>query len=442
MIMSKGIFNIILISALAATCLSFHAGAQTYVSYTPYSIFGLGDMMPQGTAYNKSMGSVGVASRSHRFINIMNPAAVTARDTLAFMADFSLYADNKVFRQNDIQSVSNTFNINDLVMSFPIYKSSAMMLGITPYSSTGFAFQYPFEDPGIIGNTGNIVFSSTGRGTLYDAFAAAGVTFWNRISLGAQLIYTFGDMEKVYSTTFSDTRYNSVINGSVVQLHGFTGKFGFQYEQPIGQKSKIILGATYRMGTKFKGYLGEYVFASADTLSYVADTLSNHPGKVRSADEFSVGIAFTTGDNFQVEFDYSRSDWTATGLDKISIFNTNTVTTSSLSTFSTAVSQSFRFGVEWVPNRNDIRYYLKRVAYRFGAYYKTDYFKVDGHDINAMGITLGATLPIYQWYNGLTLGVEFGQRGNMQDNLVRERFVNFSIGVNIFDIWFRKTQYN
>jgi len=441
MIMSKGIFNKILISALAATCFFFDTGAQAYLSHTPYSIFGLGDMMQPGTAYNKSMGSVGVASRNHRFINVLNPAAVTARDTLAFMADFSLFADNKVFNQGNMKSVSNTFSVNDLVISFPIYRSSAMMLGITPYSSSGFAFQYPYTDPQVIGHTGDIYFSAIGRGSLYEAFAAAGVTFWNRISLGAQLNYTFGEITKTYSTSFSDYSYNSVVSGSYVQLHGFSGKFGFQYEQPLGTKSKIIVGGTYRMGDKFNGYIGEYVMASSDTLSFKIDTLSANSGKVKSPDAISVGISFSRGDNFMVEFDYSRSDWTTTGLDKINAMITNTVSTQSLSSFSTAKSESFRFGMEWVPNRNDIRYYFKRCAYRAGAYYKKDYFKVDGHDITSMGITLGATLPIYQWYNGLTLGVEFGQRGSLKDNLVREKYINFSIGINIFDIWFRKTQY-
>lgn len=58
-----------------------------------------------------------------------------------------------------------------------------------------------------------------------------------------------------------------------------------------------------------------------------------------------------------------------------------------------------------------------------------------------MGITLGATLPVFRWYNGLSFGVEFGQRASLTGNLTRERYVNFSIGINIFDIWFQKPQY-
>ena len=60
----------------------------TYGAYSPYSIFGVGDISKQGTSFNRSMGNVGIATRNKRFINIQNPAAVTARDSLSFMADF------------------------------------------------------------------------------------------------------------------------------------------------------------------------------------------------------------------------------------------------------------------------------------------------------------------------------------------------------------------
>jgi hypothetical protein len=42
----------------------------------------------------------------------------------------------------------------------------------------------------------------------------------------------------------------------------------------------------------------------------------------------------------------------------------------------------------------------------------------------------------------LTLGVDLGQRGSTNGNMVRERFLNFNIGINIFDIWFIKPRYD
>jgi hypothetical protein len=74
-------------------------------------------------------------------------------------------------------------------------------------------------------------------------------------------------------------------------------------------------------------------------------------------------------------------------------------------------------------------------------YYKTEYYKVDGHAVGDFGLTLGATLPVFRWYNGLTVGMDIGQRGTVRNNLIRERYVNFTVGVNLFDIWFQKPRY-
>ena len=46
-----------------------YAQSGAYGAYSPYSIYGIGEISKQGTAYNKSMGGVGIASRNKRFIN-------------------------------------------------------------------------------------------------------------------------------------------------------------------------------------------------------------------------------------------------------------------------------------------------------------------------------------------------------------------------------------
>jgi hypothetical protein len=66
---------------------------------------------------------------------------------------------------------------------------------------------------------------------------------------------------------------------------------------------------------------------------------------------------------------------------------------------------------------------------------------VDANRVNAYGITLGATLPVAPGYNGITIGMDFGQRGSLKDNMIRETYFNLSIGFNLFDIWFQKHQY-
>lgn len=73
-------------------------------------------------------------------INYLNPAAVTARDTLSFMLDFGVSGEGKMYEQGNVKSANNIFNIYDFIFTVPIYKSSALIAGITPYSSLGYDF--------------------------------------------------------------------------------------------------------------------------------------------------------------------------------------------------------------------------------------------------------------------------------------------------------------
>ena len=437
--MIRKIERIFLLSVFLIISVCVSAQDGTYGAYSPYSIYGIGDISQEGSAFNKSMGGVGLATRNRRFINYMNPAAVTARDSLSFMADFGLQQSNKVYRQGDLRSAHNTFNIYNFVMSFPIYRSSAFMVGITPFSDVGYDFSSIETDPNIIGNTGNISYDSYGTGSVYQVFAGAGVTLWKRLSLGAEAIYYFGNIDKVTNMDYSNSSYRSINSGSDLMVRGTTGKFGLQYEQKLGGDVSMIIGATYRLSTSLKGTALNYRYANQDS---VTDTLKNESTDLRKAglrfaDELGVGISFKGGEKWSAEFNYLRSDWRNSGFDSASGFSVKSDT----ETFSSTVSQSFRAGFEIVPNRNDIRYYLRRCAYRAGVYYDQSYYKLNGNNVNSMGVTLGVTLPVFRLYNGLTLGVDLGQRASTRNNMIRERYATFVIGFNIHDIWFQKVQY-
>ena len=439
--MTMTIKRLFLAAFVLLTGLCAYAQDGAHGSYSPYSIYGIGDISKQGTAYNKGMGGTGIAARNKRYINYLNPAAVTARDSLSFMADFGLSQANKVYAQGDMKSASNTFNIYDFVMSFPIYRSSAFMVGITPFSDVGYDFSSIETDPDIIGHTGNIEYDSYGTGSVYQIFFGAGVTLWKKLSLGAEALYYFGNIDKITNMNYSNSSYRSINGGNDITVNAFTGKFGVQYEQKVAGNVTMTLGATYRLGTGMKGYATEYRYANlsnvSDTLRHNIDTLGAKG--LRIADELGLGISFRKGDKWSAEFDYLRSDWTKSGFDSQSGFGVKGV-----SVFSSTVSQSFRAGFEITPNRNDIRYFLKRCTYRAGIYYDQSYYKLDGNNVNSLGITLGFTLPVFREmrYNGISLGIDMGQRASARNNMIRERYAMFVVGFNIHDIWFQKPRYN
>ncbi len=440
--MLKGKVSKILLFLVMSFC-AFPLSAQNeaYNAYTPYSMFGIGEISKQGTAYNKSMGGVGVATRDKRNINILNPAAVTARESKSFMADFGIAQGNRYYAQHDLRSSNNTFNIYDFVISFPVYKSIAMYLGVTPYSDVGYDMTSKVTDPSVIANTGVINNTVQGYGGMTNIFIGAGMDVAKGLSVGVEGQYYFGNINKTNDFTMSKSTYRSISSGFKMNLNAFTAKFGVQYETNLTQNVSVVAGATYRLGTNLKGEVERYEIQSISSIndstpsprSYV-DTLD---GQVKLAGELGVGIAFKGGDKWTAEINYIRSDWSSGGMNKVPGFASvgNAV-------FSASASQSVRAGFSIVPNRNDIRYYRKRVTYRAGAYWDQAYCKLDGNSINAVGVTLGATFPVFSWSNGLTLGVDFGQRGSLTGNMVRESYVNFNIGINIFDIWFLKPKYN
>lgn len=438
--MSKRILvSLVLLTVAALQAFAQTSSGGTYSSYTPYSVYGIGDLSARGTAYNKTMGGVGIAGRDNHYINSLNPAAITARDSLAVMGDMSLILDNKYFKQGDMKSVSNVFNLGNLTVTLPIYRSSALMIGISPYSSVGYYASYPDQSK-IIGFTGTLTDVYAGKGSLYQLYAAAGVTFFKRLSLGAEFKYLFGNIVKDYSKTFSESEFLSNYYDYSLILNGCTGKFGLQYEQPIGNSFRVCLGVTYTMATRLGGTISKTVYSAESDASVntTIDTLANRNPGVYISSEKGVGLCVNYRNQIRVEFDYTRSDWSDCNFQNVPGLCVNS---SSGSLFTPSLAQSFRLGVEYTPNRGDIRYYHKRISYRVGGYYNQEYYKIGGNNIAARGITLGATLPVFRWYNGVTIGMELGQRGTLNDSLVRENYINFSFGVNLFDIWFQKPKY-
>ncbi len=420
----------------AATSLRAQTGASS--AYSPYSVFGVGDIVREGTAFNKTMGGVGIATRNNRYINYLNPAAISARDTLAFMLDFGVSNTNKYFAQGSMTSVNNQFNITNFILTFPIYRSFAMAVGVTPYSGVGYDFSYIETDKNIIAQTGNIDYQSYGEGSLTKVFLSGGATFWKRFSIGAELDYYFGNIDKVSNKIFSFSNFRSTYGGYDMKLWGIGGKFGLQYEHRFNNLSSVIIGATYKLHTCIKGTNEEY---SNATLSSVQDTLYRKDvgaPNVKLGNEIGVGISLKLDGRWMMEVDYLLSDWRQSGFERARGFAVNTENGRS---FRSAMSHSVRAGLEYVPNRNDIRYYYRRMAYRGGIYYDTANFTFDGNIVTSYGLTLGLTFPVWRWFNGFTIGIDVGNRGTIRNNMIRELYFQVNASINIHDVWFQKPKY-
>lgn len=442
-------FKKLLFTLLAALFLvsasSIELSAQTStaeVGFTPYSLFGLGDLATQGTSYNRSMGGIGIGDRNVRQINYLNPASISAREKQSFMLDFGVEQNNKYFSaygasavnatsSEKLTTVNNTFNMHHLIASFPIYKSSAFVVGITPYSSVGYNFKAKETDDNVIAQMGDITYNKIGQGGIYQGFLGASVTLFDRLSLGAEGIFYFGTVNRYSSAYFNtNTSYRTISSGWTNVTRGFTGKFGLQYQQPLSSNVSATIGATYSLGTTLNTEQTRYAYGVSTNAT---DTIIHNVQMVDTysiPQEFGVGITIRHRDKWMVGFDYTRQDWSTVTLEATPGVD-----------FKPVASQSFRFGFEITPNMYDIRYFMRRLTYRAGAYYTNSYVSLNGHQINSQGITLGVSIPVFRYYNSVTFGIDMGQRGTLQNNLVRERYFLFTLSIDLHDIWFIKPLY-
>ena len=432
---NKKIVTKFIIIALLSLSSVFSAKAQStdaLGTYTPYSLFGVGELEKPGTAFNKGMGGIGVGVRDNRYINYNNPASITERDTLSFMLDFGMDQKNFYNADSQVKSAYNTANMHNIVFTAPIYKKSALIVGIAPYSNIGYKFRALETDKNLISKYGNIEYQKYGTGSINQLFVGGAMNFFKHFSIGGEFIYYFGNMNRYSNVLFTtDASVRDINTGWDYKVNAISGRAGLQYFGKIAKNTTLTLGAAYRFDTKLGG---DYTRYACTTSSSQIDTVSlvTTPGyKVEVPAEMSFGFSVRKKDKWMFGADYVKQDWSGSFFGETSGVE-----------FTPSVATSYKVGFEFIPNRYDIRYYMKRVTYRFGAYYDQTYINVNGNQVNAAGITFGMSMPIFRWYNAVTWSVDLGQRGSLENNMVRERYAQFNLNFNLHDMWFIKKRYN
>lgn len=434
----------LVLAAFIAVAFSFRASAQgdvAYDAFSPYSMYGLGILEPAGSQNNLGMGGIGIGDRNATYINLLNPAAVTAREKQTFMLDFGL-SQKDIFYAADaattieaddsgmIRSVNNMFNIHHIVASFPIGKKSAFKVGVMPFSATGYKFvSREFSDEVLL-DMGDVRYLKEGKGGVYQCFLGAGWEVFKNFNIGVDGMMYLGNTVHGSTTSFTtNTHYRTLSRDWNIVARGAGAQAGVQYTIPFKNNLNLTLGAIYKLSSTLNGEHSEATTAATST---EVDTLASSLNKVGYKIPSEVGAGFTlrrTG-KWMFGMDWTMQDWRESKFDATPGID-----------MTTCRQQSFKIGGEVIPNKYDIRYYLKKVTYRAGLYYNQGYIALDGLPIDSKGVTFGASFPIYKFNTSMSMSVDLGQMGTLSNNLIRERYVKFTFGLNLIDIWFQKSLY-
>ena len=404
--------------------------AQSDLS-SPYSRFGLGDIVTSNpNPIIKGMGGMSNAVSGKALLNPSNPASYASLDSLAFIFDAAFYMKSSTFATGNMSESGSNSSFNYASVGISATKRWKFGLGVTPYSNREYNVITERYDEAT--GAHNVAFE--GAGGLNRAFFANGVKITDDLSVGVTASLIFGTLFDNTSVYYPDSTY--FLNGKRsinMRINDLKLDYGVLYRLPIPNYN-ITLGFTYSQGTKisskrdifirnmFKGF-GNQVENPIDTLLYV----ENEKVDIKIPHGFGVGITIDKGDGWMLGADFNWDGWKG--------FTMNGANDSIQNSWNVAVGGSYK------PESTSISKYYKKITYRAGLHYDQTYYYVYGKSINKFGVSLGAGLPVPRSLTSLNIAVEFGTMGTIQNDLVRETYVNFSVSMSIFDKWFIKKKY-
>lgn len=441
---------------------------------SPYSRFGLGNMMPLSNTGSRGMGGVSAAYVDYTGINFLNPASYAAflsstetkskkMESGRAILDVGLSITNRTLIA---PNTPNKFTSSDLLFSYlqlgvPLRKNWGLSFGIRPVSRINYRIDRSemLKDPVTGDSIANALTQFRGDGGSYLPTIGTGFGFnlskketaayrkTSTLRLGANLGYLFGNRETKTLRNLADS-----ISLYYASNHSVTSSFGdlfvnagmqYQFENRNEAKKQTTyfrlgisgnwkqklsasqdrLVQTYSIGSAGEELQIDSIFEQRDMKGDVIFPTMYRAGFMiqRVKDNFS---------GWMVGADFSQGKWS-----EYRFFGQQD-----------SVQDNWEVSVGAAFNGKPGKSYFSNVTYRIGFYTGPDYIKVK-NELPQFGVSLGMGLPLRN-YNRLTnqstlinVAFEYGKRGN-NDNVIKENLFRFSVGFNFNDVWFRKRKYD
>jgi hypothetical protein len=429
---------------LAVTAIGAMA-QSTATTSSPYSKFGLGDIVPAALPQNIGMGGIGTAINrlsGYNNINVLNPASY---GTIGFTTiDAGIYSNIISLNQTGQASASSTnFRLSHVAFAIPVSKRSALSFGLLPYSQMGYNYKQTLSKgygTGSPTDTNAVNYIYSGDGGLSKAYLGYGFGLGKHLLIGANMSYIFGNLQQ-FSSTEIPTLYGT-LNSKVEQSNAVGGlnyDYGVQYSFDFGeQKLKhLILGysasANSRLTTTSTYIVSQYTYDGSGNQNIAIDSIVSRQGaksKIQLPQINHFGISFQNDLKFLIGADYTMGKWS-----DLTISGANA---------GFQDSKTLNVGGQFTPNINALHNYFARTDYRLGFIYDQTYLNLNNTNIKRYAVTVGLGLPLapnnLSFYK-VNFSAEIGQRGTLTNGLVKENYVNLHLGFTLNDKWFQRYKF-
>lgn len=385
-------------------------------SHHPFSRYGVGEIVYEGFAQNRALGGISAGLRFNNRINYQNPASYTSQDTNSFVFDVGLQTAQNQFSTKNSEMIKNETNLNYMAIGFPVTSKWKSSIGILPYSNTGYEISVSSE-------TGQKTqhYGYDGNGGLRKFYIGNAYEFNDNFSIGFNYYYLFGTIKNTSNIQWNDPeayRFEDLLTKKKIKVNSHVFNIGAQYNTEIFENYNLTLGASYDLSPGFKGEQTTMHTTNIDTVRPPAKSFNK-----KYPSNLLLGFSLS---NQKITWgaDFKYTSW------------------SNLSNFSNITdSYSFHTGIQYVPEREALKNYFKKINYRLGAYYKDGYYSFDGETIKDFGITFGLGLPLKYKKTNFNISCQLGKKGKVDNGLIEKRYAIINFGITFFDFWFVQQKY-
>lgn len=424
--------NRIVVSTAIGVLTIFSAYGQQ-LTRSPYSRYGIGEILSGSTSRNAAMGDIGVGSDNLFSINRINPASYA--DLVFTTMDISGFGQTSKFKTENSSEDQVTAGFQNIAFAFPSRKVS-LAFGFAPYSVVG--YEVGFAQDLIRGDTvTQAAISYTGDGGINQAFLGiAGKMLKNRLRLGANLAYSFGNTRYRTQTLSSATSLQYVRFSEEVYVGGFSGQVGMIWSDSIQSKKPLLfrLGTVADFNLNLDGTQEKLVQSVIGEQVVLTDTLTNRSGDISLPLKVGFGGSISRPGKWSVGMDFTVQNW-----ENFTYFGEQR---------SLGTEWLLGMGGEFIPEFESYKFF-KRMNYRLGSYYRKSYINYKAENVDDIGLTFGIGIPSAPMASDrfnpgrttslINISVSVGQRGVFAGDLpLKEQYIRLRLGFTLNDTWFIK----
>ncbi len=397
---------------------------------SPYSSFGIGELIPVSYAHNEAMGGVGIGMPTVYATNNRNAAWLTYNIFAMFQA--GVRADIRTYTGGTNSLTDRTASLNYLSLAFPLIQGRwGTQVSLEPFSNVNYFLS---SIAPVVGTEDITITEFEGNGGISRLSWSNGFQVVDGINVGVRASYYFGKIDQTIDnivtgpdTLFTVTDFRTGYTNEAI-YNDFNIEFSLGHRINLKKEQTFFnYGFTYHLAGSLTGnedisiqrYSGLGALLQDDIIEEDVEIFADVP------QQFGIGFSYEKANFLTIAMDIEYQMWEnveGLGIDTRDIFNAG-------------------IGVSYIPDIKNVNNYFKRANYKFGLSYKQVPYLPQNTEINDFGINFGGSFPVGGLSN-IDAAFKYGWRGTTESNLIRENYFQVTFGVTINDRWFVQRRYD